>query len=245
VVIVEFVFTYPGMGKHTWAPAKIEIDIDAKKTSGPGGEIKHYIYDTTTYMQVYIDKDIIPSYYWTENDSTFFRNKTNTYYSNNDSLLYYKTKLTGRVKSADMLIKMDDSHNIKKMRILLNGDTLYSVYSFLPEEFLNTKDYQKLFNDFRISNEVRQADLFTRKPVQLLKALQTSDRTEFELAKLNFEKQNLYRKMCLYYSRPYCLITEILIRHTIIIPAHPFQNLLRTWIPGLQVYHLSKKIIKN
>jgi hypothetical protein len=173
----------PDKSFSVWSP-DIIIEDDEKENN----EIKHSIIDPQTHIQIYIDKDVIPSYYWTKSDSLFFRNRINTFFTANDSLLYYRPVSNGQAKGIDLLIKLHTTHNLKKMRVLQNGDTLYSVYTFLPEAYLAQKNYQRLFDDFRITYEVKPVDFTIRKPQQLLLALQSTDSLAFETAKATLEE---------------------------------------------------------
>src|SRR5690606_16428496 len=65
----------------------------------------------------------------------------------------------------------------------LNGDTLYTIYSFLPKEVLDTKDYNRLFDEFRIHNVAKGRDIFRSKSRELLNILADGDDERFEKAK--------------------------------------------------------------
>ena len=163
----------------TWSPGKIVPFYEEDKSND---EIKYFILDPVNQLQITIDKEVFPSYYWVENDSLLFRNRVNNFFSDTDSLIYYTPFREGDIKAVDVLIKLYDTHNRKRMRLYLNGDTLYSVYTFIPDEFLNSDNYQKLFNDFKISYPVKPFDFTVRKPAALLEALKTKDSTAFETA---------------------------------------------------------------
>lgn len=176
----------------TWSPAIIKNKNDSASLS----VIQFSVYDSLAPATLGIDKDIFPSYYWISNDSILYEKKIKTFMSWDDSLIYKTSISNGNVQGIEILIYLKGTHNRKKMRLLLNGDTLYTLYTFLPESVLQQKEYRKFFEDFRIKNEVSPANLFRNKAEKYFKALLTTDSTEFETTKqmldeISFTKSDL------------------------------------------------------
>ena len=166
----------------TWAPSSIVKDSEHKNK-----EVKYLILDTNTHVQVYIDKDIFPAYFWAKDDTTLMADKINTFISYNDSVIKNTQFKNGNIPGADLLVQLPGTHNQKRLRALLNKDTLYTIYTFLPSQTLENENYKKLFSEFTISHEAVSESLYKRKPRELLLALQAKDSTDFDNAKTVFE----------------------------------------------------------
>ncbi len=148
-----------------------------------------YVYDSSTATAVYIEKKAIPSFYWVENDSLLFSKKLKNFTGWNDSLLNSQNLNDRSLKGIQGLVATKGNQNFKNVRILLNGDTLYYIYSFLPKEQVESKNYERLFNEFSFENiSAATGKLYQRKPAALLTALGSQDSTEFEEAKKAFEE---------------------------------------------------------
>lgn len=166
----------------TWAPSSIIKDSEQEKK-----EIKYSVLDTNTHVQVFIDKEIFPDYFWAKDDTTLMADKINTFISYNDSVIMNSQFKNGNIPGADLLVQLPGTHNQKRLRALLNKDTLYTIYTFLPSQTLETENYKKLFSEFKINHESVSSSLYKRKPKELLLALQTKDSAGFENAKTVFE----------------------------------------------------------
>jgi hypothetical protein len=69
--------------------------------------------------------------------------------------------------------------NLKKMRQLLNGDTLYTIIAFIPRWSIYDKDQDRFFEEFRAIHEITTTSIFKSKAAKLLTDLQSSDSTTF------------------------------------------------------------------
>lgn len=161
-----------------WAPSGLTEDDMVKEKD----RITYTIQDTNSNVQVFIDKEIFPSYFWAESDSILLSDKIRTYIGNNDSVIFNKSFTTGKIRGVDLLVQMNGTHNLKRLRGLLNGDTVYTIYTFLPAQYLEMDSYRKVFEEFRITYETVSTSLYKRKPEELLVALQTKDSADFEKA---------------------------------------------------------------
>jgi hypothetical protein len=154
-----------------------------------------YVYDSLTATTVYIEKKVIPRFYWVESDSILFNKKLKNFISWNDSLIESENLSNENLKGIQGLIAIKGCQNFKKVRILLNGDTLYYIYSFLAETQLQSPGYERIFNEFNIKNSAATSEkLYQRKPDELLRAMASRDSTEFEEAKETFEEVNFTKQ---------------------------------------------------
>lgn len=187
-----------------WAPSPVSMQVDSTS------QVPRYrVFDAGAPISIYVDKNVLSPYYWAANDSLVFANRIQTFVGYGDSLVGYKQIKNGNIKGVDLLIRLGETHNIKKMRLLLNADTVYTIYGFLPNESLETANYQKLFDEFRITTEVQPAKVYERRPETLLKALQSEDSVVYEQAweafgDVQFERQDiplLQRSLLHHYNR--------------------------------------------
>lgn len=72
-----------------------------------------------------------------------------------------------------------NNNNRKKVRLFVNGDTLYTLLTFIPSQYVNDINHQRFFDDFRVLNQV-EPTIYKNKAGELLNALNTKDSAEFE-----------------------------------------------------------------
>lgn len=177
----------------TWSPAEIKRDDNLEKRSN---EIKYLIYDSVSLLQVSIDKEVIAPFLWADSDSSFLADKARTFFDENDSVIYNRVFSNNKITGRDLLLKMPDTHNHKRVRVFLQGDTIYSIYTYLPFPLLETENLKRLFNDFSFSYATREGRLTKPAPALLLEALKTKDSLQFEIATealnyVTFQKEDL------------------------------------------------------
>lgn len=164
----------------TTAPAPV-----IEKTEDEGKEkiiINYVSYNSNNCISYHVIKNVFSTYYWTKNDTLLF-NKTGLAYKDDaDSVLSEKWVTNGKLKGKEWLISSAGSTNIKKFRQLVNGDTLYTILSFIPYQYINEKEQQQFFEDFRVIDEQPVSSIFQKKTAKLLADLQSKDSVVFEKA---------------------------------------------------------------
>jgi hypothetical protein len=174
---------------NVWAPQPVYLDTTYNTDYSVYDLDEFYeSYDSTTPATVYIEKLRYAPYYWAESDTALLRRETNNAMESTDSLLEYTTSRRGLYAIADVLLRINDNHNKKKIRFVLAGDVLYKLFVFLPDEWLKTHNYTQFFSDFTAKKQETDSSLFTSKSKKLLGALQVSDSTRFEQAKYILEQ---------------------------------------------------------
>lgn len=122
--------------------------------------------------------------YWIENDSTFFNRKLDQYNNEGDSIIKREWVQNGSLKGMEGVTKIPGYSSLRRVRIFVNGDTLYTLYSMIPALEINAKHHQEFFNEFRAVKEVAPT-IYTGKVAQLLQALQNRDSLVMEDAREN------------------------------------------------------------
>lgn len=186
-------FISPEGGFSTWAPApleKISSSTDEKSTQ------EHFLsYDSTRVISYEIFREPLSAFYWVKDDSAFFEKRIKAYINFGDSVLLKRRTNNGSLAGIEALVKMTDNNNLKKVRLFLNGDTVYTLISFIPTFHINETGHQKFFDDFRVDRE-EVSTIYNNKAERLLTALRTTDSAAFEkasvvLPEVEFEKNDL------------------------------------------------------
>lgn len=176
----------------TWSPS----EINKEEIQESQYEEKYSILDTASMIQFFIDRETFPPYFWADSDTGFLNDKVKTYISYTDSVIFNTPYTKGNIHGVDLLVKMDGTHNRKRLRAFMNGDTLYSIYSFLPEQYLEQENFKRVFEDFTMNVESPARTLYNKKTMQLMLALQSKDSATFSSAKetlayVNFSREDI------------------------------------------------------
>lgn len=172
----------------SWVPAKFEL---AKKEDEEGDDSTrvHYTsYNPNEAVSYEVIKDKLPAFYWTEADTSFYRGKANEAKGYNDSVLSYINVRNGNITGVEQVVQSPGSNNLKRMRYLLHGDTLYTLLAFVPSQHLNDTRHNDFFSKFSIRNDKVKPTIFTSKAKLLLEALQSKDSATAENAKNMLDK---------------------------------------------------------
>lgn len=181
-----FVTTAPGIIK--------KMERDSLNNSEP--DRQHLTaYDANEVVSYDVFKEPLSSYYWIKNDSLFFETRVESYKGYSDSILQKRATYNGHLKGVDIVVEKPENNTLKKLRMFVNGDTLYTLVAFVPKLYINNANFKKFFDDFRIVNE-KQPSIYTHKSKQLFEALKTQDSAQFEkafsvLSTVAFSKEDL------------------------------------------------------
>jgi uncharacterized protein YbaP (TraB family) len=175
----------PDNSFSSWSPAPFKLKEDDELESNITRFVMH---DTVAAVTTIIDKEAFPPYYWVKSDSTLFEEHIATFIGSRDTVIRRQKIKDGNANGVDIDIWLAESQNIKKMKLLLNGDTLYTIFTFVPAEIVKQGEYDRFYHNFRLTNTTRPKNLFTSKAAALVKELQTGDDEAFELAQSFLEK---------------------------------------------------------
>lgn len=169
----------PDKSFSTWAPAPVEKYVDSTEDKD---ETIYDMYDETAPVTFYVRKTPYPEFFWADSDTSLLRREADASITSNDSLLEYKLVTNGNYKGVELLVQLPDNHNLKKMRLLLVGDTLYNIYGVTSKDYLLKNNVQRFFSDFRVNRAETPTTLFQYKAKQLMDALQSEDSATFAKA---------------------------------------------------------------
>ncbi|NII24970.1 TraB/GumN family protein [Pseudoflavitalea sp. X16] len=182
----------------TWAASAVTRyvgPVDEEEENDNSKEIYFEIYDSTAPCTYYVSKSPYPRNFWAESDTTLLRRTVDDYVGYSDSLLSYTPVANGHHRGVEVVIRLADNHNVKKARLLIVGDTLFTIYGIVPPAVLALDNSRRLFTGFRV-NHTTPPTIFTNKAAALLQALQSPDSVVFQEAKatlklVNFTKADL------------------------------------------------------
>jgi hypothetical protein len=206
---------YEGNGFTTMAPAP--LILEGEEEVPPGVIIQEGIKgDTTTAVTTEPDEDDqehfisfnpnevisyeifkegFSPYYWAPDDSSFLHNRLLQFRESGDSLVKKSWVRNGGLKGLEAVISKPGTNNYKRLRFVVNGDSLYTLISFIPSQYVQDQKHDLFFNSFRVKTE-KAPLLYTKKPKALLEALRSSDSATVRkavavLAQVIFTRQDL------------------------------------------------------
>lgn len=177
--------TAPDNSFSSWSPAPFYLKEDDELESNV---VRFMMHDTVAAVTTIIDKETFPPFYWAKSDTSLFDEHIATFIGSRDSVIRREYMQQGNARGVDIDIWLAESQNIKKMRLLLNGDTLYTIFSFVPAEILKQGEYDRLYRDFHLTTTTKPENLFTSKAAGLIHALQNGDDETFGLAQTVLDK---------------------------------------------------------
>lgn len=181
------------------APGPVEMKAENKTADEEDADEQTTPYvsldaaSTTSYEVI---KNKIDPYYSAENDSILREEMGAAYKQYADSVLSKKAVANGPLKGMEWLLQTRGSNLLKKYRRFISGDTIYTLISFIPKQYIGDKENDQFFESFLPANPVVNNQVFTNKAALLLKDLQSNDSVIYTKARrsLNifvFKKKDL------------------------------------------------------
>jgi uncharacterized protein YbaP (TraB family) len=161
-----------------WTPGRFTEEFDTANNI-----LRFLAYDSLTPGTLYIQKHIFHPNYWAPNDSTLFEATIASYSEDIDTIFYKKKVNNGNVEGVEILGQSMGSHNFQRIRLLLNADTLYSIFTYMPASVIETGDYNRAFESFRFKKEEQSINLFTNKAAAVMNDLLHGDSSNFATAR--------------------------------------------------------------
>jgi uncharacterized protein YbaP (TraB family) len=192
----------PGAEFYTVVPAPLLVkEKDTEEGEDEGDEetdtgvIRYISYDPNEVLSYEVYKTPLSPYYWISSDSLFFEQAGAQYKKWNDSVLSRKAVVNGKLRGMEWVIEMPDNNNRKKLRQLLDGDTLYTLISFIPPQYIDETAHRQFFEEFRVVAENLHPTIFKSKAALLLTDLSSADSATFAKASqafysASFEKED-------------------------------------------------------
>lgn len=173
----------PDNSFSAWAPAPINNASHTEYSPKTNG-IMYVIFDKAVPTTYFIRKFPLAPYYWAGSDSSYYHRRLQSFLEDEetDTLLWEKRVSNGPYKGYEGMIRLGDNHNLKKVRTLIAGDTLYELYGQAPEDSWETDDRKQFFEKFVINTPYKPTTVFTEKKEALLAALKDPARNREAVA---------------------------------------------------------------
>lgn len=158
----------------TWAPAGFSKVIRKDELDS---SLKYETYDSSRGDNYDIIVESFGKYFWQNNDSLLWADIIDRYKSSYyaDSILYAKPVSNGNVKGYELALREEGSHNIKRVRKLLNDNKLYSLVTLQDSAEIFNSNNNKFFDSFRFANTEPNDELYKSKANALLKNISSKD----------------------------------------------------------------------
>lgn len=164
----------------TVAPAAIELQ-KKEPDEEDEGEMHFISYDPKKAISYEVMITPLPEYYWAESDSAFFQERLKWNREFNDTLLKFENVKNGNIDGVEFLLRKQGSNTVKKVRTFVNGDTVYNLFSIVPEAYADDADTKRFFSGFRLNQE-KKPTIYKNKIKELFSALLTKDSVSFAKA---------------------------------------------------------------
>jgi len=136
------------------------------------------VYDSLASHTIFVDRTVIPSWYWYSSDTALLRVWVNKYLQyTDDSLVGYTIKNNDNSKVAEFLIVRPGQTTVKKVKLILYGNEIYEVFGTLAQQDID-KAYYKFYDDFKILNDPIPLDINRPKFKELSQAIQAGNKKE-------------------------------------------------------------------
>ena len=169
----SFTTTSPFLFRKT---ENIEDDIH------PNAE-RFMAYDSLAAVTTYVDKTILPDWYWYNKDTSFLRRRSAQYSTYSDSVVDYKYFKTGNLTTASFTVMKPGEHLVKKVQMVLNDNELFEMYGHYAQQDM-AGIYNRLFDDFKVLNEKKGSGGSSSKMNELSSALKNANKEKVNEIKL-------------------------------------------------------------
>ena len=164
----------PDASMSTWTPNPLissPFDTAVSKVV----DLHFTSYDSIRSNTYTIIRSGFNPYYWSPSDSAFLQERINVSLNENDSLIYYKAVTNGDAKGWEWMKHPRNSNMYQRIRVLLNGDQQYILYTTALKDDILSPDANRFFDDFRFTQPVAHTRLFNPKETVLLASLFGAD----------------------------------------------------------------------
>jgi uncharacterized protein YbaP (TraB family) len=163
-------YSSPLNGFSAWLPGPLRVKDRDSSAVTEGSAV--YSFDKGSSITYGILSKPMNPFFWSNSDSSYFKKLALTYKSEEDSIIHYQ--LLPSEKGVEVLIRLHNSRQVKKIKMILNGDTLYTMYSILHGELIEDKEVKKFFSGIEFTNPL-PSGIFIPKQKMLMAALQSKD----------------------------------------------------------------------
>lgn len=157
-----------------WAPAPFDtLPNDSIETFYK--DIRSYSYDSVTSTNLVLSKLTFPPLYWASSDTALMRSKIDESIEEGEKLLSFEFTNNGPFRSAEAWITYKYTHKIRRLRLLMNGDSLIALHSSADMSTLKSTNMNKFFETYRPASTPVPSSLFKNRAKELFDAFDSPD----------------------------------------------------------------------
>ncbi len=179
-----------------YVPAPVKFHYKSTAAETKDSSYTYVAYDSLTAVSYELTKVSFVDYYNAASDSAVFYDALATQIEATDSVINTKYLSNGNDKAQEVTLRLKDNQNLRRMRLILHGDTMYIAYAFLHPALINTAEVNRYFDELRILTPGIATTIFSKKTNELLSDLTSGDSIRFAKAadridKVEFTKEDL------------------------------------------------------
>ncbi|MBO9636158.1 MAG: hypothetical protein J7578_23850, partial [Chitinophagaceae bacterium] len=171
----------PTNADPVWAPAPFDtLPNDSTETFYK--DIRCYSYDSVTSTNLVLSKLSFPPLYWASSDTALMRSKIDESIEEGEKLLSFEFTNNGPFRSAEAWITYRYTHKIRRLRLLVNGDSLIALHSSADINTLKSANMNKFFETYTPAPTPAPSSLFRNRAKELFDAFDSPDSIVFKQA---------------------------------------------------------------
>lgn len=152
-----------------------EIRTDAPVTPDEETDERFVSYDSIRSVSYEINRSVFGRYTWFESDSMLSAVMSKVLVEDGDSLISKKTVSNGSWEGMELIFEERNNNSFKKLRHFINGDTLYSIYAYIPRQHINDATSRYFFEEFGIRGVQNKVQLLESRAALLLEDAKSAD----------------------------------------------------------------------
>lgn len=174
--------TSPDKSFTTISPFSLKKVENIEDDIHPNAE-RFMLYDSLAAVTTYVDKTLLPDWYWYSSDTGFLRRRAELYSAYGDSVADYKFFKKGNLTAAGFTVIKPGEHLVKKVQLVLNGNELFEMYGHFAKQDLAGM-FNRPFDEFRILNDKKWGGNGQPKINELSAVLKKADKKKIDEIKL-------------------------------------------------------------
>lgn len=135
-------------------------------------------------VSYFIQNSELGDYFYAKNDSVVFES-IKTAEALKDSFAEIKQRKENNTYISEYVVHHPESHNIKRVKVILQGKQIYYLFAYLQNSELHTAQNDSIFNSFSFNKNVPAFDPLSSKLKELFSDLRSVDTTVFKKVKKN------------------------------------------------------------
>ncbi len=141
------------------------------------------LYDSLAAVTTYIDKTILPDWYWYNSDTAFLRRRSAQYSTYGDSVADFKFLKITNLNAASFTVMKPGDDLVKKVQLVLNGNELFELFGNYARQDMAGM-FNRSYDDFKVLNEKQGSGRVQSKIKELSAAFKKADKITTDEIKL-------------------------------------------------------------